>query len=126
MSTQTAVALHNNLSNDFSILKKKKRTSDMVLRVLIIICAFIAVALIAGIIIYVVIRGVPVLIANPNFIIGQRSFHLVNLYALTFLDMPLPEQAQKIPSSTTMEDVIFPLFSSNPFSLPVNPSGPRD
>ena len=74
MSTQTAAVVNNNLSNGFSILKKKKRTSDTVLRVLIIVCALIAVALIAGIIIYVVIRGVPVLLSNPNFLIGQRSF----------------------------------------------------
>ena len=74
MSAQTTAAAENLLTNDFSILKKKKRTGDMVLRILIIVCAFIAVALIAGIIIYVVIRGVPVVASNPNFLIGERSF----------------------------------------------------
>ena len=72
MSTQTVAALSSNLSNDFSILKKKKRTSDTVLRVLIIICAFIAVALIAPVLaldlVWLIADILNALMAIPNLI----------------------------------------------------------
>ena len=59
------------MTNSVSIYQKKKRPGDLVLLVIIYFCAFLAVALLVGIIAYVLYRGLPVI--NWNFLSTAQS-----------------------------------------------------